>query len=130
MVTTPTRAEVATVYEGDPTSAGTSDLTDNDADALITAAVSMHDALFSDQLLFTSESVDEDEAVKYLAAHKWALTLGDEVSSESQAGANVTYHVSTATARSLSRTKYGAEYLEYLRSEGEDGVPNIGVFRT
>lgn len=125
MVSTPTRAEVATVYDGDPTDSGTGDLSNNDADALIDAAVSMHDNIYSRNVLFTATALDEDEAVKYLAAHKWAITFGDEVSSESQAGANATYHVSTATARSLSRTKYGSEYLEYLQSE-----PNIGVFRT
>lgn len=125
MVSTPSREEVAAIYDGDPTSAGTGDLSNNDADALIAAAVSMHDNVYSKDVLFTSSALDDDEAVKYLAAHKWAITLGDEVGSESQAGASVTYHVSTATARSLSRTKYGSEYLEYLRSE-----PNIGVFRT
>lgn len=126
MVTTPTRAEVATVYDGDPTSSGTGDLSNDDADALIDAAVSMHENVYARDVLFTSTALDGAEAVKYLAAHKWSLSLGDGVSAESQAGANVTYHVSTATARSLSRTKYGSEYLEYL-SEGE---PNISIFST
>lgn len=125
MVTTPTRAEVATVYDGDPTSAGTGDLSDDDADDLITAAVSMHDTIFSDQILFTNEIGDENEAVKYLAAHKWAISLGDTISSESQAGGSVTYNAPTATERSLSRTQYGQEYLEYLKSE-----PNVSVMRT
>lgn len=125
MVTTPTRAEVAVVYDGDPTTSGTSDLSNDDADALITSAVSMHDNVYSQNINFTATALDEAEAVKYLAAHKWAMALGDEVASESQAGANASYVVSSATARGLSRTKYGQEYLEYLRNE-----PNISIFTT
>lgn len=125
MVATPSRSEVAEIYDGDPTSNGSGDLSDTQADALITAAVDMHDNVYSDRILFTSEALNGDQAVKYLAAHKWAIALGDTVTSEGQAGANVTYNVSTATDRALTRTKYGLEYLEYLRDE-----PNISVFRT
>jgi len=125
MVATPTRAEVATVYDGNPTSAGTGDLSDPDADALITAAVDMYNNVFSDNILFQGETLDGDQAVKYLAAHKWAIALGDEIQSEGQAGANATYNIPTSTERALSRTKYGQEFLEYVRGE-----PNISVFST
>lgn len=125
MVSTPTRAEVAVVYNGDPTTNGSGDLSDSDADDLITAAVDMHDNIFSDNILFASEVLNGDQAVKYLAAHKWAIALGDEIQSEGQAGGNVTRVVPTTTERALSRTKYGQEYLEYVRGE-----PNISVFST
>lgn len=123
MVTTPTVDDVETVYDGNPVDQG--DLDNTEASELIDSAVSMFNNVFSDRILFTSEALDEDEAVKYLAAHKWAIALGDEIQSESQAGGNVSYNVPTSTARGLSRTKYGQEFLEYTRSE-----PNIGVFRT
>lgn len=125
MVATPTRAEVAVVYDGDPTSTGTGDLSDSDADDLITAAVEMYEQVYSDQLLFLPEGSNADQAVKWLAAHKWAIALGDTVDSESQGGANATYTSPTSTERSLGRTKYGQEFLEYFRDR-----PNIGVFRT
>jgi len=123
MVTTPSVGDVQTVYDGDPVDQG--DLGNTDASDLIDTAVSMFENVFSDKVLFTSEALDEDEAVKYLAAHKWAIALGDEIQSESQAGGSVSYNVPTSTARGLSRTKYGQEVLEYLRD-----TPNIGVFRT
>jgi len=123
MVSTPTNDEVQTVYDGTPVDQG--DLGTTEASDLIDTAVSMFENVFSDKILFTSEALDEDEAVKYLAAHKWAIALGDEIQSESQAGGNVSYTVPTSTARGLSRTKYGQEVLEYLRD-----TPNIGVVRT
>lgn len=123
MVTTPSRDDVETRYNGEPVT--NSDLTNTEADDLIDDAVDMFDNVFSDQILFTSEALDDTKAVIYLACHKWALALGDTVASESQGGANVTYVTSSATARSLTRTTYGQEFLEYLRDE-----PNISVFRT
>lgn len=123
MVSKPTPAEVTAGYDGDPLEAG--DLSDTDADQLIDEAVTMFDARFSDRILFQSETVDEAVAVRHLARHKWAIALGDTVQSESQAGASATYSVPSATARSLSRTTYGAEFLEYLEE-----TPNVGVFRT
>lgn len=123
MVTTPTENDVTLGYQGDPV--GDGDLSSSDASDLIDEAVSMFENVFSDRVLFTSESLDENNAVRYLARHKWALALGDTVDSEAQANANVTYSVPSSTARSLSRTEYGQEFLEYLRDE-----PNIGVVRT
>lgn len=129
MVTRPSVQEVEAVYNGQPVDNGeldsSSDFTNpDDAERLILAAESMHDNLFSDSILFLGEVADEDEAVKYLAAHKWALALG-QTQSEGQAGANVTYNVPQQTERSLRRTSYGLEYLEYLRSER-----NVSVFKT
>ena len=114
MVATPSVDEVEAVYDGAPVE--TDDLDLQDAQDLIDIAVSMHDNVFSDRIVFTSEALDGDESVKYLAAHKWAIALGDEIQSESQGGAS--------TARGLSRTKYGQEVLEYLRTE-----PNVSIFR-
>ena len=125
MVTKPSFDEVEAGYQGTPVSADNPDLDPQDADQLIDEAVSMYNNVFSDQILFTAEGLDEDNAVRYLARHKWAIALGDTVASESQGGGSVSYVVSSATARSLSKTHYGQELLEYLRSE-----PNIGVFRT
>lgn len=123
MVATPGVDAVETVYDGNPVDQG--DLGNTEASNLIDTAVSMFEGIFSDQILYTSEALDGGEAVKYLAAHKWALALGDEIQSESQAGGSVSYTVPTSTARGLSRTTYGQEFLEYLRSE-----PNISVMRT
>lgn len=123
MVTTPTRDEVETRYSGAPLRNG--DLTDQQADDLIDDAVAMADNVFSDRINYTNELRNENKAVIQLACHKWALALGDTVQSESQAGANASYVVSSGTARSLSRTNYGQEFLEYLESE-----PNVSIFRT
>lgn len=122
MVTTPTVDEVEVVYDGTPVDTG--DLSSSDASDLIDIAVSMHEQVFSDTILYTSEALDPNEMVKYLAAHKWAISLGDSVTSESQGGVSATYNVPSSTARGLSRTKYGQEVLEYLRSE-----PNVSIFR-
>lgn len=123
MVTTPTYQQVEAFYNGQPVTNG--DISQNDAEALIDAAVSMLTNLYSDTMLHRLEIADEDEAVKYLACHRWAITLGDTVSSESHAGGSVTYNVPPAVARSLKRTEYGAEFLEYLSSE-----PNVSFFST
>lgn len=122
MVATPTENDVATVYDGDPVA--NDELSSTEASDLIDSAVSMFENIFTDQILFLGEVADEDEAVKYLAAHKWALALG-QTQSESQAGANVTYNVPQPVERSLRRTKYGLEFLEYTYSER-----NVAVFKT
>ena len=123
MVSTPSRDDVTTRYQGDPVGQG--ELTNTQADALISDAVDMVDNLFSDKMVFTSELKDEDKAVIYLACHKWALALNDTVQSESQGGGSVTYNVPPAVERSLRRTTYGLEFLEYLAGE-----PNIGFAST
>lgn len=129
MVTRPSIGEVETVYNGHPVDDGELDSSGDfdspdDAERLIESAVSMLENLYQDQLLFTSEIADEDEAVKYLSAHKWALALG-QTQSESQAGANVTYNVPQQVARSLKRTEYGLEFLEYVHTER-----NVSIFKT
>lgn len=123
MVETPTQAEVLAGYQGDPIATG--DLSSDDADTLIDEAQDMFDSLFGDKILYTGEVEDESNAVRLLARHKWAIALGDTVTSESQEGASANYNVPTSTERSLSRTVYGQEFLEYTRD-----TPNIGVFRT
>jgi hypothetical protein len=134
MVTTPTVDEVQRGYNGNPVDEGDLSSDSNtsppfsdpstEAEQQIVEAVDMFEAVFSDQLLFTAETLDEDNAIRLLCRHKWALTLGDTIQSEGQAGTSVTYNVSTRTERSLSRTSYGLEFLEYLRDE-----PNISVYR-
>lgn len=137
MVETPTVAAVEAGYHGNPVD--TDDLTSTgedppfgqyddaelgEAELGIKEAVSMYDNVWSDQILFTSEVKDGQNAVKLLARHKWAIILG-EAQSESQAGSNVTWNVPTELARSLGRTRYGQEFLEYAQTE-----PNVSVFRT
>ena len=122
MVSTPATDAVEAVYQGTPVTNG--ELTSTQASDLIDSAVSMLNNLFSDSVMLTTEVRDPDQAVKYLAAHKWALALG-EVQSESQAGGNVTYNVPPGAPRSLKRTTYGQEFLEYLVDEA-----NIGFFST
>ena len=123
MVTTPTYDEVTAVYEGgDPVATG--DLTQDQADQAIDEAVSMFEGLFEDLVLFESQTVDEDVAVRLLARHKLDLALGNTVESEGQAGNTVTY-VSKQNQRSLERTTPGQEFLEYLTE-----TPNIGVVRS
>lgn len=134
MVTTPTINEVERGYNGNPVqeSSLTSDSNTSppfsnpstEAEQMIVEAVDMFEAVFTDQLLFTAESLNPDTAIRYLARHKWAITLGDTVQSEGQAGTTVNYNVPTSTERSLKRTEYGQEFLEYLRDE-----PNISVYR-
>lgn len=123
MVTTPTVDEVEAGYQGNPVAVG--DLDSSDADQLIQEAVDMYDDVFSDQILFQAEGRDSANAVRYLARHKWAVALGDTVQSEGQAGGNASYNVPTSTERSLGRTEYGQEFLEYFRD-----VPNVSVKRT
>lgn len=130
MVTRPSIEEVLAGYQGDPIDSGDLDSSGDfdspdDAERLILEAVSMYDSVFSDQILYQSEGQDDDNAVRYLARHKWAIALGDTVESESQAGANASYSLPTSTARSLGRTEYGQELLEYFAE-----TPNISTFRT
>ena len=122
MVATPTTDEVEAVYQGDPVMNG--ELTSTQASDLIDSAVTMLDNLFSKSVMLTTEVKDETEAVKYLAAHKWALALG-QAQSESQGGGNITYNVPPGAPRSLKRTTYGQEFLEYCVDER-----NVGFFST
>lgn len=124
MVTEPTVAEVQAGFNGSPVEDG--ELGTGDAKQLIDEAVTMFNSVFSDEILFTSEvQGDQDQAVRILARHKWALALG-ETTSESQSGGSESYNIPQSTERSLRRTTYGLEFLEYLRG----GEPNIGIFST
>jgi len=123
VVTTPSESEVLVGYEGNPVDTG--DITSADLSTLIDEAVSMFDNLFSDNVLFDNEVEDANTAVRYLARHKLAIALGDTVQSEAQSGGNVSYNVPSSAGRSLSRTTYGQEFLEYTRD-----TPNISVHKT
>jgi len=109
-------------YHGDPLD--TNDISQDDFDKAVDEAVSMAENVFGDRVLFTSELDDENNAVKLLCRHKLALALGDTIDSEGQAGSNVTY-VGTGNGRSLMRTEYGMEFLEYTRDQ-----PNVAAFKT
>lgn len=123
MVSRPSDTEVLAGYQGDPLNTG--DISQDDFDDVVDEAVTMFDTVFSDNILFSGEVKDDSKAVRYLARHKLAIALGDTVQSESQSGGNATYSVPTSTERSLSRTEYGQEFLEYLRD-----TPNIAAFKT
>lgn len=124
MPTTPTVGEVEAGYDGEPVDNG--ELSSSDASQLITEAENMFNSIFSDQILFTSEvQGDEDDALRLLARHKWALALG-ETTSESQTGGSQSKNIPSSTERSLKRTTYGMEFLEYVRGN----EPNISLFST
>ena len=129
MVTRPTVTEVENGYHGNPVqtgdlgSSGDFDAPD-EAEQAILEAVSMFDNIFSDNIQFSAEVRDQDNAVRLLARHRWALILG-EANSEGQAGANVTWNLPTELSRSLGTTRYGMEFLEYGRDR-----PAVNVFRT
>jgi hypothetical protein len=124
MATTPTRDIVENGYDGKPVTNG--ELSDTEADQLITEAEKLFDSVFSDQVLFTAEvQGNQDHALRVLSRHKWALALG-ETTSESQSGGSQSHNIPQSTERSLRRTTYGLEFLEYVRG----GEPNISIFST
>ena len=128
MVTRPTIDEVQNGYHGNPVETGdlaSSGDFDNpdEAEQAILEAESMMNSVFGDKVLFTSEIEDEDNAIRLLSRHKWALILG-EANSEGQAGSNVTWNLPSELSRSLGTTRYGMELLEYMADR-----PNIGVVR-
>ena len=124
MVTTPDVDAVEAGYNGEPVDQG--ELQTGDAEQLIDEAVRMFQSIFSDEILFTDEvQGDQDDAVVLLARHKWALALG-ETTSESQTGGSQSFNIPASQERSLKRTTYGLEFLEYARG----GEPNISLFST
>lgn len=70
---------------------------------------------------------DQDDALKFLAAHYWELAEGGESQSESSQGGNVNYNTVTGDwTDGLSETRYGRALRDtYLRDK-----LGIGVVRT
>lgn len=119
-MTDTTRSDVAALY-------GSYGMSDSDADALVAQANRLADDVFSDQIVFTSETQgDEKDFKTLLAAHLWALREG-EAQSENQAGGSVTYNVTTGdVSDSLSETRWGRMAQAYLRG----GDHNVSIFTT
>lgn len=113
---TPTVSEVEDQY-------GPTDIPDADASNLIDQAERMDEDLFGENINFQSQRQgDKQDRVILLACHKWALREG-EPESESQAGGSVSYNTVTGELQnSLTQTKWGREYLGYLRDQ-----PNISI---
>lgn len=70
---------------------------------------------------------DQDDALKWLAAHYFELAEGGEAQSESTQGGNVSYNTVTGEWTSgLSQTRYGRTFRDiHLRDEQQ-----IGMVRT
>lgn len=62
---------------------------------------------------------DQDDALKFLAAHYWELAEGGESQSESSQGGNVNYNTVTGEwSDGLSETRYGRTLRDtYLRDK-------------
>jgi len=129
MVTRPTVNEVQNGYHGNPVETGdlgSSGDFDNpdEAEQAILEAESRFSAIFTDNVLFTPEIKDEDNALRVLCRHHWAVILG-EAESEGQAGSNVTWSLPNGEQLELAPTRYAKEFKSY----GID-TPSVNVFRT
>ena len=67
---------------------------------------------------------DRDDALKWLTAHLWELSIGGEAQSEGQTGATVSYNTVTGEwESSLSQTRYGRTFRDvHLRDEQSIGI--------
>lgn len=69
---------------------------------------------------------NEDDLITLVAAHKWTLAEGGEAQSESSAGGNINYNVTTGeTPNGWTETKWGRQAIEYIRRNQQ-----IGFVRT
>ncbi len=92
--------------------------------ALLDVATRLKDDVFGGRLTHLSEiEGDQDDFIKYLAAHLWEIAEGGEASGHSQTGGNVNYqHLQGNISQTLSETRYGRVAQMFLRNESSIGI--------
>ena len=85
---------------------------------LLNIAERMKDDVYGGRVSRFSEiEGNDDDFVRYLAAHLWEISEGGEVQSSQQTGGSVNYqHLQTNIESMLSETRYGRVALSMLRN--------------